>query len=293
MIPWASLLIQDRPAFDGSGKRETGLVVKRSGKGARSSAGMARRGSYNLILSALARSLLSSALSGCALSGTQDAEDPDRGETFAYSTEGRPIRGSVIGQGPETYLCFGVIHGNEPEGGPLLKRFVKHLEERPALLEGRKVVVIPVLNPDGLERKSRTNARGVDLNRNFPARNWRPNPRHGDAPASERETRALLKILRQFRPSRILSIHSPLHCVNFDGPAEEIAQNMARASGYPLRSSIGYETPGSLGSYAGDDLLVPTVTLELPRNTRERELWPRLVGALEEFMTTPEPAAGN
>jgi protein MpaA len=217
----------------------------------------------------------------------------ERQEVFAYSTEGRPIRGTVLGEGADTYLCFGVIHGNEPAGGPLLERFVKHIEEHPDLIDGKRVVVVPVLNPDGLERNSRTNARGVDLNRNFPSRNWRPSPRHGDAPASEHETRALLRLLRQFQPSRILSIHSPLRCVNFDGPAEGIARNMARASGLPLRSSIGYETPGSLGSYAGDDLLVPTITLELPKSAGGKELWPRLAGALEEFLTTAEPAAGK
>ena len=231
---------------------------------------------------------------GCA--GTTGDLTPDESgleKVFAYSTEGRPIRGIVLGEGPETYLCFGVIHGNEPAGGPLLERFVKHIEERPDIIDGKRVVVVPVLNPDGLERNSRTNSRGVDLNRNFPSRNWTPSPRHGDAPASERETRALLRILRQFQPTRILSIHSPLQCVNFDGPAEEIARHMARASGLPLRSSIGYETPGSLGSYAGDDLLVPTITLELPKSADGRELWRRIAGALEEFLTTPEPVTGK
>jgi protein MpaA len=212
---------------------------------------------------------------------------------FGHSHERRPIAGTVHGGGPDTHLVFGVIHGNEPLGKPLLERLEKHLDRRPELLDGRRVVVIPVLNPDGLARGTRANARGVDLNRNFPAGNWTPAPRHGRSPASEAETRVLLELIRRFRPSRILAVHSPLHCVNYDGPAEEIAEEMARAAGYPLRESIGYETPGSLGSYAGRDLGIPSITLEIERGAAEPDLWPSLAPALEAFLLHPGPGLGS
>ena len=105
---------------------------------------------------------------------------------------------------------------------------------------------IPTLNPDGLARKSRYNSRGVDLNRNFPASNFKKSRRNGPFPSSEPETKALMKMIRQFRPSRILAVHSPLLCMNYDGPAKDRAAEMAKASGYPLKASIGYPTPGSL-----------------------------------------------
>jgi hypothetical protein len=38
---------------------------------------------------------------------------------------------------------------------------------------------------------------------------------------------------------------------------------MARANGYPLCSTLGYETPGSLGQYTGIDRKIPSVTIEL------------------------------
>ena len=38
---------------------------------------------------------------------------------------------------------------------------------------------------------------------------------------------------------------------------------MAEANGYPMCQDIGYPTPGSLGSYAGKDLNIPVITLEL------------------------------
>jgi protein MpaA len=214
-------------------------------------------------------------------------------EVMGYSAQGKPIRGTVLGEGPETCLLIGVIHGNEPMGAPLLERFLDQAENDASLIAGKRLVVIPVLNPDGLERGSRTSSRGVDLNRNFPASNWRPSPRHGDVPASEPETRALLRVIRQFRPARILSIHSPLRCVNYDGPAEELARAMAQATGYPLRPSIGYATPGSLGSYAGDDLLIPTITLELPAHGGEDELWETVGPALVALVNHKDMSLGK
>jgi murein peptide amidase A len=56
--------------------------------------------------------------------------------------------------------------------------------------------------------------------------------------------------------------------VNWDGPAQKVAEVMAKANGYPVCKDIGYPTPGSLGSYAGKDLNIPIITLEL-RDARE------------------------
>ena len=35
-------------------------------------------------------------------------------------------------------------------------------------------------------------------------------------------------------------------------------------NGYTIKTDVGYETPGSLSSYTGVDLGIPTITLELP-----------------------------
>ena len=93
-----------------------------------------------------------------------------------------------------------------------------------------------------------------------------------------------MRVLRDFEPQRILAVHSPLHCINYDGPAERLARRMATASGYPLRASIGYPTTGSLGSYAGLDLAIPTITLELRGNTTADDEWRSLRRALEIFV---------
>ncbi|MEO8168307.1 MAG: M14 family zinc carboxypeptidase, partial [bacterium] len=100
----------------------------------------------------------------------------------------------------------------------------------------------------------RTNARGVDINRNFPTKNWSPvaaNNRYspGPSPSSEPETRLVMDLIAQYEPRLIISIHGDLHMINYDGPAKEIAERM---------------TPGSLGTYAGVERNIPIITLELP-----------------------------
>ena len=208
-------------------------------------------------------------------------------EVFGRSIEGREIRATVLGAGKETVLLLGVVHGNEPLGEGLLDRFILEAQANSELLRGFRVVVAPVVNPDGLARRTRHNARGVDLNRNFPAANWTPVARHGAYPGSEPETRAVLKLMRQFRPTRILAIHSPLDCVNFDGPAEPLARAIAAVTPFPLRASIGYPTPGSLGSYAGVDLRTPTITLELGPRVGIERAWRDTRDGLFTFVAPP------
>src|SRR5205807_2342675 len=133
------------------------------------------------------------------------------------------------------------------------------------------VAVIPSANPDGLLKNLRLNAHRVDLNRNFPAANWIRGPRlpyfGGATPASEPETQVLLSTIERLHPRRIMSIHSIAGdpCNNHDGPAETIARAMSALNGYATKPNIGYPTPGSLGSWAGIDRQIPTITLELPR----------------------------
>ena len=206
-----------------------------------------------------------------------------------YSNQGRPIRATVLGQGTASYLMLGTIHGNEPLGKSLLARFKTHLLARPHLLAGKRVILIPVANPDGFARSSRFNAQGVDLNRNFPSTCWRPRSTHGPHPASELETRTLLQVVKTFQPRRILSIHSPLRCINFDGPANELARRIAEATGYPLRPSIGYPTPGAFENYVGRDLKIPSITFETGHEASDAQAWqeskPGLLAFLESGAT--------
>ncbi len=184
------------------------------------------------------------------------------------SREGRPIWLVEHGSGPEVTLIFGGIHGNELDACRVARALCARLRGR--VPSGKKAVVIPLLNPDGVVRLTRTNAGGVDVNRNFPTQNWRrdePNPHRspGASPGSEPETRLAMELVERWRPAKIISIHDPLRVNNYDGPGEVLARVMARENGYPVVDSIGYPTPGSFGTWAGAERQIPMVTLEVER----------------------------
>lgn len=139
-----------------------------------------------------------------------------------------------------------------------------------------ELLFIPCLNPDGMQLGRRTNANGVDLNRNFPTQNWEFTARDeffgGERPASEIETRFVMEIIKEFNPSLILTLHAPFKVVNYDGDAKEIAQKISKIINYPVEENIGYPTPGSFGTYAGIEKKIPTITLELDETCPVEEL---------------------
>ena len=207
-------------------------------------------------------------------------------QVIGQSVEGVPIEAKILGRGSHTILYIGGIHGSEPAGGPLLDELETHLRAHPRLLRGRKAVLVARANPDGLARKRRGNANGVDLNRNFPSSNRRNRKRFGMSALSEPEALALYQTLWRYRPAHIISIHQPLAVIDYDGPAESLAQQMAEHCDLPVKQ-LGAR-PGSLGSCAGVVLDIPIITLELKEGDHRLaadELWrrygPALLAALQ------------
>jgi protein MpaA len=200
------------------------------------------------------------------------------------SVEGRPINAITLGEGPRTILYLATIHGNESAGTPLVNRLIQVLHGDREKLSGWRVVVIPVVNPDGLASGSRHNSRNVDLNRNFPADNREERVRFGNGALSEPESKALHDLILRERPDRIVTLHQPLECVDYDGPgAQPIAERMAAVCDLPAEK-LGAR-PGSLGAWAGETRGIPTITLELPREAGDassdaEELWNRYGAAL-------------
>jgi protein MpaA len=202
-------------------------------------------------------------------------------EAIGRSVLGRPVACLAWGTGPTTLLVGGV-HGDEPASVLCVERIAR--EQPPS---AGRVVVVPALNPDGVALHAKDNARGVDLNRNFPTENFGTARRSGydpgPAPASEPETSALLMLLERERPERVVAVHQPFACVNFDGPAAAWAKAIGAACGLPVRADLGYPTPGSLGTYLGVERGVPVITLELGGGDPEAE-WPRALAALGAAM---------
>ena len=181
-----------------------------------------------------------------------------------HSIEGRPIVCHTLGDGEYVVLMLASIHGNEAAGTPLLNDLAAHVVEHPELLTGATLVLMPVVNPDGVESDKRYNARGVDLNRNFPAENRQNSSRYGLNALSEPEALAIYQVINDTLPNHIVTLHEPLQCVDYDGPAKELATVMSEHCPLPVKK-LG-SRPGSLGSYAGVTLGIPTITFELPRN---------------------------
>lgn len=174
-------------------------------------------------------------------------------------------------------LVVGGIHGDELTSVSIVFRWLELLQQPGADAKRYHWRVVPVLNPDGLLAKpaTRTNASGVDLNRNFPTLNWLEDaPRYwavktnrdprrfpGVAPLSEPESRWLHDEVAQFKPDVIVSIHAPFGVLDFDGPPKGV-EAPARFGRLHL-NRIGIY-PGSLGNFGSVKESIPVVTLELP-----------------------------
>ncbi len=215
--------------------------------------------------------------------------------TIGESVEERPIEATAIGTGPRRILFIGGIHGDEPEGLPVMEWFTEEMWNDASLTSGTTVVVVKNLNPDGTAGKTRGNKHGVDLNRNFPAKNWEstvktPRFNPGPHPESEPETRVAVQLIREFEPHRILVMHAtvgrPMN--NYDGPAKALARRMSQFNKYAVTETIGYPTPGSLGNWAGNDLQIPIITLEFPRKVSPDRAWETNKIALRQMLAEGE-----
>lgn len=207
--------------------------------------------------------------------GTDGARAAD-GSLLATSLEGRPIRMATLGHGPRRVLWVGGIHGDEREGARATAELPAAFLSEPGLAERVTLLVIEDVNPDGSARKTRGNARGVDLNRNFPAGSFRASGRHGREPLCEPESRALGELVASWRPELVVVTHAwrGREFVNFDGPARELAERFALESGFEVRGSDEIApTPGSFGRWAGVELGIPVLTLEYRRGRDPLEAW--------------------
>ncbi len=207
------------------------------------------------------------------------------------SVQGRPILIQIAGQGADTVLIMGSIHGDEAAGERLVNRLAEHLQDSPQLLTGQRVVLLPVVNPDGLAARTRENARGIDLNHNFETGNRVDNGTNGLRPLTEPESQALQSLIKEYAPRRIVSVHSPLNCIDYDGPGQAIAARMAQDCDLAVKK-LGAR-PGSLGSYTGETLGIPTITLELPPEAvkmTDLALWERYGKALMAAILYPDRA---
>ncbi|MFC6287918.1 M14 family zinc carboxypeptidase [Nocardioides sp. GCM10027113] len=211
------------------------------------------------------------------------AEDHDsaviRKRVLGRSVQGRKIMAYRLGEPGETkVVLISTMHGNEPHTRQILRALV---DGKP--VHGIDLWVVPTYNPDGLAAGTRKNARGVDLNRNYP-HNWRDldgNYESGPRPASEPETRAMMRFLRDVKPRRILSFHQPLHGVDTDTKDRKFAQKVARKLDLPRKTfDCGGVCHGTMTSWYNATFKGSALTVEYgasPPRRRMRVTAPRQV----------------
>jgi hypothetical protein len=197
------------------------------------------------------------------------------------SVQGTPIfHFDKIGTGksPKKIFAKALIHGDETLAGVVARAWVARLNKIETRNSWR---VIPVANPDGWKAHTRTNSRGVDINRNFPTKDWegeavaywkkkmKSDPRRNPGPeaASEPETKCLLKHLEEFKPDFLISVHTPLGVLDLDGPK---VKNPPAFRPLPWTSLGNF--PGSLGRYMWVDRKIPVLTIELRGNEDIKKL---------------------
>lgn len=190
---------------------------------------------------------------------------------FGHTTLGLPIHGyrwNHTDQNCVKVLILGGVHGDEPEGIVAAKGLIEHLRNDFNL--NLNLTIIPEFNPEGMLLKTRGNSNKVDLNRNLPTKDWSPiaaSERYfpGPNPMSEIENSFLVDWIKSEKPDVIYSLHSWKPMLNINGLLPE-ADVISKITGYIIDPDIGYPTPGSLGTYAGFENKIPTLTYEIERD---------------------------
>ncbi|MGF1510835.1 MAG: M14 family metallopeptidase [Myxococcota bacterium] len=225
-----------------------------------------------------------------------------------HSVEGRPI--PAYGFGPRTgvpIFLTALMHGDELIGGLALLHALRRLvDEGRAILDETRLVVMPIVNPDGVRRTFsrmragraigwRKNARGVDLNRNFEvvtrgmfrhpfSGSRRPSSLHymGPSAMSEPETRAVARVARRVKPSLALAFHSFGNLLlypwaftrtpsRYRDEYRRLGRGFVSCQDRPYRmvQSCGlYPTLGDLDDWLEDRLHVRAMTVEVSRPER-------------------------
>ncbi len=206
--------------------------------------------------------------------------------TIGHSVEGRPIQAYSFGNGSRKIVYVGGMHGNEYSSVVLMDAWIEELEANPGRLPNDKtLIIIPRSSPDSVVARSRLNARGVDLNRNFPTNDWQtevyiPGPTFlseggGSEPLSEPEASALAAFIRRQRPELVLTYHAVASVVisNDAGNSVAVGQRYAQLSNYgfsttnDLEDVFNYPATGAFEDWIHDELNSPALLIELATMT--------------------------
>lgn len=186
--------------------------------------------------------------------------------TIGETVKGRAIKAFRLGDrnASRTVVLLGVMHGSERDPA----RTLRTIRDSRRQITGVNLWVIPVLNLDGAAAQRRSNAHGVDLNRNFPDRWSRSVTGAGPRASSEPETRAVMKFLNQVDPDVVVSLHQPFGVVDTSvskGPG--LARALSDALNLPRKNvDCGGPCHGTLTGWFNDNHDGEAITVEFTAN---------------------------
>lgn len=219
--------------------------------------------------------------------GSDQAAASESWQLLCRSVEQRAVEYRQFGDGEQQILVVGPLDGDEPAGVELLQRLVEHLDRFPRRLTGVTVTVVRDPNPDGRLRGARTNARGVRLDMNFPTRQWRKVPLadrwlSGRTPESEPETRALIELLDDLKPRRVVILEATRREaeLRYSRAAEAVARQMATESDVTPIAWDAAAAPASFATYTCNDRNLPTVVFRVPAAADVEYNWTNFKRAL-------------
>ncbi len=184
---------------------------------------------------------------------------------IGHSVQGRPIVALRMGPADPAVkvLVIGAIHGNEAAGMRITRRLIAL-----GAPKGAELLIVPTINPDGVAARTRGNAHGVDLNRNFPF-DWRPltgGEYSGPGPLSEPESRTARRLILRERPDVTIWFHQPFGLIDRPRGNPFAPRRFSELFGLPL-VDLARRYPGSASRWQNHRLTHTTAFVaELPQH---------------------------
>jgi murein tripeptide amidase MpaA len=225
-----------------------------------------------------------------------DAPTKIEQKIFGYSANGSPIEGYEIGDGPNVVLLIGAMHGNELGSAYLLDKLITEIKADPRLVsKSKKLIIIPVTNPDGYSVADKFNGNGVNLNLNFDTPGWAkygPQGTYaGEKPFSEPESKTIKKIVEQYKPMMMISYHTAGGIVSPENDAlsATLGRWYASKTGYlyfddamAAAESVDWDFSGTATMWFVENMAKPAITVELTNHNSGD--WSINKGALIELI---------